>query len=259
MSTLKPEHREPLAEFLLAVADDKLMLGHRNSDWTGLAPILEEDIAFSALAQDDIAHALQFYQLAADLRDTTPDALAYGRRPADYRCAAIVEQPDDFDWALAICRQFLCDHYYALVFERLRRSSHAPLAALAARVADEQRIHLEHVDAWMVRLGRGTNESRERMQKAMRALEDVAPMLFEPTEGQPALESAGLYPPLDADMFDRWSTDLKKIAEASGLELSLRRPRADPVGGRRGHHTADFAPMLEELTEVYRVEPGAEW
>ena len=116
-------------DLLLSIADDKLILGHRNSDWTGLGPILEEDIAFSALAQDDIAHALALYEVIAARTDTTADALAFGRSAEAYRCAQLVELHDGFDWAHAIVRQFLVNRHDAIRLERLGRSSDAEVAA----------------------------------------------------------------------------------------------------------------------------------
>ena len=97
MADLNDAHRAALADLILATADDKLMLGHRNSDWTGLAPILEEDIAFSAFAQDDMAHAAALFELAGSLLDRSADQLAFGREPNDYRCATIVlsSEPGD--------------------------------------------------------------------------------------------------------------------------------------------------------------------
>src|SRR6516162_586424 len=101
MIQLADDLKKPLADLLLSVADDKLMLGHRNADWTGLAPILEEDIAFSSLAQDELAHASALYQVVGGLLGTTADKLAYGRRPDEYRCAPLVELSDEFNWATA--------------------------------------------------------------------------------------------------------------------------------------------------------------
>ncbi len=137
MTQLAENLEAPLVELLLSVADDKLMLGHRNSDWTGLAPILEEDIAFSSLAQDEIAHAQVLYELASGLDGRSSESLAFGRDPIEYRCARIVELPDDFDWAFALCRQFFCDHFDALRLGRMARSSYTPLAHIAARLAAE--------------------------------------------------------------------------------------------------------------------------
>src|SRR5579864_8029434 len=110
MDQLPEQLKQPFVQLLLSIADDKFMLGHRNADWTGLAPILEEDIAFSSLAQDEISHAGVLYQIVADLLGTTPNKLAYARKPEEYRCAELVEISDEFDWAIAVCRNFFCDH-----------------------------------------------------------------------------------------------------------------------------------------------------
>jgi ring-1,2-phenylacetyl-CoA epoxidase subunit PaaC len=259
MAELSQDLKEPLVELLLALADDKLILGHRNSDWTGLAPILEEDIAFSSLAQDEIAHAQAVYQLVASLTERSADNLAFGRGPGDFRSARIVELPDNFDWAFAICRQFLCDRFDLVRLQRLARSSYKPLADLAARLAAEERVHVEHADAWIRRLGSGTDESRQRMQTALDRLAEVAPSLFEPVEGEDALEAAGVYPPGDADAFEQWSRDLAQVIEAAGLTLAIDRPASGPAGGRRGAHSEHLDPLLDEMCEVFRLEPQAAW
>src|SRR5262249_29868588 len=239
--------------------DDKFMLGHRNADWTGLAPILEEDIAFSALSQDELAHAQALYQMVASLRGTTADKLAFGRRPEEYRCAQIVEPSDDFDWATALGRNFSCDHFDFIRLHRLAPSAYTPLAQLGTRLAAEEQIHVEHTDAWMKRLGRGGPEAQKRMQAALDKLAVLAPMLLEPTEGLEKLESQGVYPPTTPGMFERWSEDLYRVAREAGLNLKLQPPPANAVGGRRGRHSAAFGTLLDELTEVYRLEPEAAW
>ena len=104
MTDLADAHKKPLVQLLFSIADDKLVLGHRNADWTGLGPILEEDIAFSALAQDDIAHAGAIYGLIADITGGDADHLAYGRTANTYRCCDLVELNDEFDWAVAVVR-----------------------------------------------------------------------------------------------------------------------------------------------------------
>jgi len=251
--------RKALIQLLLAVADDKLMLGHRNADWTGLAPILEEDIAFSSLAQDELAHASALYQFVADLTHSQADRLAFGRKPGEYRCAQIVELSDDFNWATALCRSFFCDHFEALRLERLARSSYTPIAQLAARLLAEEQVHVQHVDSWMHRLGRGDDDANHRMQEALDGLAPLAPMLFEPTESQELLEREMIYPQSEPAMFDRWSQNLLEVARDAGLTLSLQRPTAKIIGGRRGVHGPAFPAALDEMTEVYRVEPEAAW
>jgi ring-1,2-phenylacetyl-CoA epoxidase subunit PaaC len=252
---LKP----PLVDLLLSVADDKFILGHRNSDWTGLAPILEEDIAFSSLSQDEISHATALYQIVAGLVGTTPDKLAFARKPEEYRCAQLVELSDDFNWAVALCRNFFCDHLDYLRLGQLAHSSYTPLAQLAGRLVAEEQIHVNHVDTWMKRLGRGSAESHERMQAALDQLAPHAPMLLEPTPGIELLESQEVYPPIEPSMFERWSTDLQRVMQEAGLKLELRPPDPAKIGGRRGLHNDAFAGLLDELTEVYRLEPEAAW
>lgn len=255
-----PDHlRQPLRELLLSVADDKFILGHRNADWTGLAPILEEDIAFSSLAQDELAHALTLYQMIADLSGGTADRLAYARQPHEYLCAQLVEGSDDFNWATAIARKFFCDHFDKVRLARLARSAYTPLAHLGGRLAAEEQLHVEHADSWVRRLGRGDDTSHRKMQEAFDALAAEAGMLWEPTAGQESLVSAGVYPSDEATSFEGWKQRLEERARESGLRLTLKVPPANVVGGRCGAHSPAFAALLDELTEVYRVEPEATW
>lgn len=258
-ATVATELKEPLVALLLAVADDKFILGHRNAEWTGLGPILEEDIAFSALAQDDLAHASALYELVAHLTGQRPDAVAYGRRPEEYRCAQIVELHDEFDWAVAIVRQFFCDHFEMLRLARLAGSSFAPLAALAARMMAEEKLSIGHADSWLVRLGGSTQDARQRIQHAIDRVAPLAPQLFEPTPGQAALEQAGVYPLSATPMYESWAAALANVLGDSGLTLRLTPLPPGFTGGRSGRHSAAFPELLAELTEVYRVEPEALW
>src|SRR5438105_5551658 len=198
MDQLSEHLRDPFVQLLLSIADDKFILGHRNADWTGLAPILEEDIAFSSLAQDEIAHASALYQIVANIQGSKADRLAFGRKPDEYRCAQIVELSDEFNWATALARNFFCDHFDFLRLHRLAESRYTPVAQLAARLAAEEQIHVEHVDSWLKRLGRGGEQAHGRMQGALVTLAPLAALLFEPTEGLDSLEVEGIYPPTEA-------------------------------------------------------------
>ena len=259
MQTLPDKLKIPLVELLLSIADDKLMLGHRGSDWTGLAPILEEDIAFSAISQEEIAHASALYEMVGAMQDQRSDAVAFGRPPEAYRCVELVTVSDEFDWARALVRQFFCDHLDVLRFDRLSRSVHTPLAALAGRIRAEEATHIEHADLWMVQIGRGGDESRQRMQTALDILSPLAGMLFEATDGIDSLERANVYPVGDADLFDRWLADVQGVVADAGLTLNVARPTPDTVGGRRGRHHDGFTAVLDEMCEVYRIEPEAAW
>lgn len=258
MNTLPDALRTPLCELLLTVADDKLMLGHRNADWTGLGPILEEDIAFSSLAQDDLAHALALYEMIAELTAKSADAIAYGRSASEYRCAQLLEVTDDFDWSVAIVRQFLSDHFEQLRLTRLAGSAYTPLRQLATRLLAEERLSIGHADQWVVRLGNADDAARQKMQAALSRLAPLASGLFEAPAGVETLESAGVYPQI-GDMFDQWKTAVENVIEAATLSADFARPAAEFVGGRHGRHSDGFAELLSEMTEVYRTEPSASW
>jgi len=252
----------PFSELLLAAADDKLMLGHRNSDWTGLAPILEEDIAFSSLSQDNVAHASSLYEVVGELLGKGADELAFGREASAYRCASIVEVPDEFNWATAMARQFFCGHFDQLRYARLAQSAYQPIAELCARLKAEQRVQTEHIDGWIQRLGKGTDESKARLQDAIEALAPMAPMLFEPVEGENELVSADLYPSLTngaSNMFDAWQNRVTGRAALAGLELHIEPRDPNEKGGRRGVHSPYFNELLDEMCEVYRLGPNAAW
>ena len=132
-------------------------------------------------------------------------------------------------------------------------------AAMGRRMLAEERVHVEHCDMWMRRLGASAGEAHDRIQAACDKLAHDAAMLFEPTEGVDQLEAAGIYPHCEGDMFARWEQALRAIAEPAGVRLSLRRPAAGDKGGRRGQHCPGFDGMLNELCEVYRIEPQAAW
>jgi len=246
-------------QLLLAAADDKLVLGHHDSDWTGLAPMLEEDIAFSSFAQDDIAHAQAIYEHIASITGGNADDIALGRTPEEYRCAAITELPDEFNWGFALVRLMFCNTFNKLRFDRLAQSNDAKLAALAKRLSAEQFVAIEHVEGWIERLGNGTDEARDRLQTAIDQLQDEAIMLFEPVEGQHELVASGFYPGDDGSMFEQWRERLQGLAERSQLALSLDPPDTQRIGGRRGAHTPHLTALLDEMCEVYRIEPGASW
>lgn len=251
--------KQPLATLLLALADDKLMLGHRNSDWTGLGPILEEDIAFSHMAQDEVAHAQAIYEFVGAMIGKSADELAFGRKPEEFRCAHIVEVPDEFDWATAMARKFYCDHFDLLRLQRLSQSALNPLADLSRRIADEEQLHVTHVDGWIKRLGRGGKESRDRLQRALDALAPLAVWLFEPFDGLKTLVDAKIYPGSDFTMADAWTKSLQDVANDAGLKIAIEFGSPDSKGGRRGVHTPHLKELLDEMCEVYRIEPGAAW
>ncbi len=243
-----------LAACVLALADDELILAHRNSEWSGHAPILEEDIAFSNIALDEMGHANLWYQRVEDLTGQPPDQLAFFRDAAAYRCAQFVELPKG-DWAFSMLRQYLFDTAESVRLPALAASTWAPLAETAAKIRTEEIYHLRHTRAWVKRLGLGTEESHRRLQAALDALWPYALQLFISLPGEPALVAEGLLPDstkLQPAWEDLTHTDLR----AAGLTV----PSTPPLATDRATHSEYLPALLEEMQAVARLEaPGTEW
>ena len=245
----------PLASYLLALADDELLLGHRDSEWTGHAPILEEDIAFANLAQDEIGHAALWYGLLRDLDGTEPDRLIFFREPAEYRNTQLVELPKG-DWAFSMLRQYLFDTNEFVRLSMQARSRHRPLAEVAAKIAPEEMYHLRHTVSWVERLAQGTDESHRRMQAALDLLWPYALQLFEPTPGADELVHKGIAPAA-AELRHGW---LQAVGPFLG-EVGLLLPEAEQsVSVRRDMHTPHLAELLADMQSVARLEgPDVHW
>jgi ring-1,2-phenylacetyl-CoA epoxidase subunit PaaC len=256
MSELPKHLRSPMVNVLLCVADDKLFLGHRNSDWTGIAPILEADIAFSSLAQDDIAHASAFYELIGSINGQDPDQIAFSRTVDKYRCADIVTKSDDFNWANAIARQFYCNMYELLRLQRLCNVTWTPLASLAKRICAEQVIHVDHVTTWIEHLGNGTDDSKARIKKALDVYAPYASMMFEAPIGIDLLFEEGIFTN-EGCLFTAWGKKVNQVANQAGLTITVE--PCSGVGGRHGQHDDDFIRSLAELQEVFLTDPAAAW
>jgi ring-1,2-phenylacetyl-CoA epoxidase subunit PaaC len=254
MSELAPEARAALAELLLSMADDELIIGYWDSEWTGIAPMLEEDVAMSSVSQDEIGHAAALYEMLAALTDTDADAIAYGREPDAYRHAALLDHPRT-DWAFSIARRYLYETADAARLTALAGSSYEPLALLAGKMRREERYHLMHVDAWVRRLGEATGDGRDRLAAAFERLGADALTVLGPLDGEAALLVAGVLPePMDA-IRAAWLERIEGPLTALGLQVPSGTPRAD---GRTAHGD-DFAWLHREMTMVSRSEVGATW
>ena len=174
--------REALAELLLTMADDEFVLGFWDSEWTGIAPILEEDVAMSSVSQDEIGHAKALYELLAELTGGDADQIAFGRPVDGYRHAALMNHART-DWAFTIARRFLYEHADAVRLESLAASSYRPLAELAVKMRREETYHLLHFDLWLRRLAEGGDDSRARLASAIERLWADAQAVFAPLSG----------------------------------------------------------------------------
>ena len=244
-------------EYLLRIADDRLVLGHRLSEWCGHAPILEEDIALANVALDLIGQATALLDLAGrrEGRGRTADALAYFRETRDWRNVQLVELPNG-DFAFTIVRQFLFDAWDQLLLDALGRGADAELAGIAAKAAKEARYHLRHSAEWVVMLGDGTVESHARAQAALDELWRFTGEPFLGDELDASLAAAGIAPD-PASLREPWLARVREVAAAATLRLPDDRSVAR--GGRRGLHTEHLGRMLSEMQSVARAHPGAEW
>ncbi len=276
---------ESLALVVMALADDELVLGHRHSEWTGYAPHLEEDVAFSSIAQDEIGHAAAYYSLVAKITGDDPDQLALGRAQNEYRNAILCEH-EDRDWAYTLARHWAYDTADAIRLESLEATAHDELAALVTKIRREERYHLLHADAWMRRISHGPVEGRTKLVEAVSDVLDQAAGLFEPFETEEQALKEGWLAHPSGELLERFMN--RATAELEELGLPAHRgPRADEsaeflasssgdliareersatsaartagLGGRQGRHSSEFASLWEDMTKTYRANPGARW
>lgn len=244
---------------LTAMADDALVQGHRNSEWTGLGPVMEEDIAFSSMAQDKIGHAWALYRIMQeDLGGSDPDQFAFMRNEKDYKCCHLVEYPNgEYDFSLV--RHFLFDHAEAIRYEQLQSSAFAPLQPLARKLKGEIKYHILHANAWMTQLCKAGEESYARMQSALNVCFPLALGLFESGgEAEELLISEKVYPGEKA-LKGMWMDRIYNVASAAGLNLPDEKNVEPVLGGRKGYHTVYLQPLLEEMGAVFRSDPAAIW
>jgi ring-1,2-phenylacetyl-CoA epoxidase subunit PaaC len=213
------------AQALLEYADDELILGWRDSEWTGIAPFLEEDVAFSSIAQNEVGHARALYELAAAEMGTTADDLAFDRRPEEYRSSPFVEARH-LDWAGTIARHVLYEAADEIRLEALKASDDEAVAGLAAKMDREEAYHRLHAQMWEERL-----RGEPRFQAA---LDELWPAAV-------ALLPEALRP---------------KLADGMNQQLPSNNLL---LGYERGSHSDDWTALWEEMTEVRRSVPGAAW
>jgi ring-1,2-phenylacetyl-CoA epoxidase subunit PaaC len=248
--------RAALAELLLTMADDEFVSGFTDSEWTGIAPILEEDVAMSSISQDELGHARALYELLATVLDDgrDADAIAYDREPDEYRHARLLDHARG-DWADTIARRFL----YELADEARLASigpGYLPLAELVAKLRREERYHRMHVTVWIDRLANGGSEARGRLAQALETLAADAATVFTPLAGEDELVRAGILTRPLAAAEAAWRADLTTILVPLGLPVPPG--GGEPVDGRTDHSDA-FRWLWGEFTKVRRSDPGAVW
>ncbi len=249
--------KEHLFEYLLRLGDDSLILGHRVSEWCGHGPILEEDIAMTNISLDLIGQATSILKYAGEVegKGRDEDKLAFLRLEKEYKNSLLVEQ-ENGDFGVTMMRQFLFDAYRLPLFEALQHSKDEQLAAIAEKSLKETKYHYRHSAEWIIRLGDGTEESHERVQKALNSLWRFAADLFQPDEVEKALEEAGILPNM-AEVKTNWLKNVEAVINEA--TLSFPDNNWEQHGGRNGKHTEHLGFLLAEMQYMQRAYPNMEW
>ena len=246
-----------LINYTLHLADNALILGHRNSEWCGHGPILEQDIALSNIALDLIGQARNFYQYAAKLagNGATEDSLAYLRDAIDFKNALLAEIPNG-DWAQTVLRQFFFSTYQYFLYQQLQNSKDQQLAAIAEKSLKEVTYHLRWSSEWVIRLGDGTTESKKRMLQAIEECWSFTGDLFVMTgyEQQVFNDGYGVDLPTIKPL---WQEKINAVLEEATLELPANSWMQS--GGKTGIHTEHLGFILAEMQFLQRAYPNAEW
>ena len=252
--TLDAPTRDALAELVLGVADDEFVIGFWDSEWTGIAPMLEEDVATSSIAQDELGHARALYELLAELTEDDADRIAFGREAEAYRHAALLNHARG-DWAFSVARRYLYETADAVRLAALAASSHQGLAALAGKMRREETYHLLHAEAWLRRLADGAEDGRQRLATAIECLWADAQQVFAPLDAEEALLRSGLLTTPMAELHTTWLTRVRPPLE----EIAGALPHVAPSRDGRRHRTDDFRWLHGEFTMVARSQQGATW
>lgn len=249
--------RRALFEFIVRIGDDKLILGHRLSEWCGHGPILEEDIALANIALDCTGQAAAILSLAVEVegRGRTEDDLAYFRNEYQFRNLLLVEQPN-VDFVFTITRQFFYDAFALIYFQELIKSTFEPLSGIASKAIKEISYHIRHARTWMLRMGDGTEESHLKTQTAVDDLWRFTDELFYKDEIDQVLISEGIIP--DSTLLKKqWLFTVEETLKEATLEIPT--DVFMQTGGRTGRHSEYLGHLLAEMQIVARSYPDAKW
>ncbi len=248
---------DAIKDLAYKMADDQLIIGHRHSEWIGLGPLLEEDIAFASKAQDKVGQSLAFYKLLEALGGQDPDTLAFGRTAAGFHNAIFAELPNgEFDFS--IIRHFLFDTAEFIRFEMLAASAYQGFSNLGKKFKGEVQYHILHANEWLQQLGNSDDKTIARMQNTLDYALPYALGVFEPSKWEEALLAEGIFAG-ERELQARWEERVHAALKQTGLTLPSLTTVEPVYGGRYGQHSEHLQPLLDEMGEVINSEPGAEW
>ena len=244
---------DQLINYLLHLADNSLIMGHRNSEWCGHGPILEQDIAISNIALDLIGQARNFYQYAATLigNKETEDSLAYLRDAREYKNCLLVEQPNG-DWAQTILKQFFFSTYQYYLYQQLQNNADDQLKAIAAKALKEVTYHVRWSSEWVIRLGDGTDESKKRLLRAFDELWMFTGELFEPASYELNMSTDFIL------MKEEWNKKVSSVFEEATIAVPVEN-KWHQSGGKSGNHSEHLGLLLAEMQFMQRAYPNSEW
>lgn len=249
--------QQALFEYLLRQSDDTMILGQRLSEWCGLGPILEEDIALTNIALDLIGQATELYGYAAQVENKgrTADDLAFLRLEREYKNVLLVEQKNG-DFGKTIVRQFLFDNFQLLNYTQLLNSTDAQVAAIAEKSIKEVKYHLKHSAEWVIRLGDGTEESHNRIQNSVDDLMRFADELFFQNEVNDVLQKEGIVGNI-GDLKPQYYQSVNRVLHEA--TLTIPEIKYHQKGGRKGIHSEHMGFLIAEMQYMQRTFPGMEW
>jgi ring-1,2-phenylacetyl-CoA epoxidase subunit PaaC len=272
------EYKETAKNLLFQLADDDFLFSYRGSEWLGLAPHIEEDIAYSSITQDSMGHANMYYQLLEKLGLEKADLLAHLRPAADRKNSVLVERPngegyymdvekqnDDgtsievphYDWAFTVVRNYFYTSAKKVKIDSLKNSSYQPLAEAAVKVNTELYYHLLHWKTWFVQLLNSTEEAKQRMHEAIEKVSSDLGDLFSLGNAADNIVEFGLIEK-ESVLIEHWKKQVEPVFQSIQLQVP-EIPGSPALNGRNGEHTNDLQNAIEILSEVLRLDPAVAW
>lgn len=250
-------HQQALFEYALRLGDNALILGQRLSEWCGHGPVLEQDIALTNIALDQVGQARSWLTYAGEIegKGRSEDDLAYHREQREFRNVLLVEQPNQ-DWAYTMIRQFLFDAFNFYLHEQLTGSRDQTIAAIAAKSLKEITYHLRYSSEWVIRLGDGTDLSHRKMQTALDDLWIYSGELTQVTPLDAFMAEEELGADLDR-LRPRYEEKVREVLEEA--TLSAPNQPYHQQGGKEGRHSEHLGHILAVMQSVQRAYPGQKW
>ncbi|MFT9849748.1 1,2-phenylacetyl-CoA epoxidase subunit PaaC [Aneurinibacillus sp. REN35] len=260
------QFHQALVELIYQLADDDLLISHRGSEWLGLCPHIEEDVAFSSITQDTMGHSAMYYQMLEELGVGKADDLAHLRNPEEYKNAIFVERVNgqgdykenpDYDWGYAIIRNYAYEVFKKIRLDALEQCSYVPLADIAKKIKREQFYHLYHWEIWIDQLSHSTDEAQMRLDAAIKKTwEDIGSLLDLGPKAKEFVQFGLLSS--EEVLRETFMSVMKEKLESYDL-FWPGEPLSMAETGRDGQHTTAFVDALNELSEVYKLAPQARW